>query len=81
MNHKVVNFTLFFVVPDPVIFQVIHDNFLSRLAKQEDSLLSCASDFLPITVFLSIRRIITCIHTHNVALVNPDGLTDRQSDS
>ena len=57
MNHKVVNFTLFFVVPDPVIFQVIHDHFLSQLAKQEDSLLSCASDFLPINVFLSIRRI------------------------
>ena len=30
---------------------------LSRLAKREDSLLSCASDFLPITVFVSISRI------------------------
>ena len=31
--------------------------FFSRLGKRGDSLLSCASDFLPITVFVSIGRI------------------------
>ena len=32
-------------------------DFLSWLANREDSLLSCASDFLPITIFVSIRTI------------------------
>ena len=40
-----------------MIFAYICDSFLSRLAKRGDSLLSCASDFLPTTVFVSIRRI------------------------
>ena len=43
-------------------FQIV---FLSRLAKREDSLLSRASDFLPINVFiLSIRRINEFVFTN-----------------
>ena len=38
--------------------------FFSRLAKRGGSLLSCASDFLPITVFVSIRRINQFIFTN-----------------
>ena len=37
-------------------------SFLSRLSKQEDSLISCASDFLPITIFVSIRRVFTNVY-------------------
>ena len=38
--------------------------FLSRLTKREDSLLSCASDFLPITVFVRIRWINQFVFTN-----------------
>ena len=53
-------------------FKVICDNrfmrkvcqILSRLAKQEDSLLSCASDFLPTNVFVNLRRTNQFIFTY-----------------
>ena len=38
--------------------------FLSRLAKREDSLLSCALNFLPITIFVSICRINKFVFTN-----------------
>ena len=48
-----INMTYFLFTVD-MLFSLI---FLSRLAQREDFLLSCASDFLPITVFVSIRRV------------------------